>query len=426
MSAQDARQIVDYAKSLDCIHCGLCLTTCPTYRLTGNEGSSPRGRVHLMRAVAEERLEADEDFAAEMDFCLLCRHCESVCPAGVQFGSMMELTRGALAATQARPLPARLARWIGFRVLLRHRAALRAFAWVGRLGQTLRLDRLAAPVLRRFGIDVADLPAIPPARHRARLPRRTPAEGASRGPVAMLEGCVMPELFGDVNRATVESLAALGHDVEVPSDQVCCGSLHAHNGELETARELAQRNIEAFEASAGPLVVNSAGCGSHMREVHHLFDADDPWRERAERFAERVRDYSEVVTEALDGRSLELPPGALEGPVAWDDPCHLCHGQQIRDEPRAILDAIGGLERREMPGAESCCGSAGIYSILRPDDSRAILEPKLEELERSGARTLVTGNPGCHMQWESGLRRRGAVPRVMHLAQVVAAALRGR
>jgi glycolate oxidase iron-sulfur subunit len=454
---QSHSALVDYAKSLDCIHCGLCLRTCPTYQLTGVETSSPRGRIHLMRAVAEGRAEADADFAAEMAFCLLCRHCESVCPAGVRFGEMMEHTRGALAETRPQSLRERWLRWLGFRVALPHRWVLSLAAFGMRTAQRTGLwpavTRPFAP--REAGLE--HFPRVPSWTERRPLPRRVPARGTKTGEVALLEGCVMPQLYGRVNRATIESLAALGVECHVPAAQTCCGSLHAHNGDLVGARALARQNIAAFELARGaggaplPLVVNSAGCGSHLRALHHLFDAADPWHARARQLAERVRDYSEIAaplaaqrfatrgTQAASGarpsgtaeaaRSARpestLPARApIEGPLTYDDPCHLCHGQQIRSQPRALLDAACralGVQRVELPDSESCCGSAGIYSILRPADSQAILATKLASLKLCGARTLVTANPGCQLQWEQGIARAGLDVKVLHLAEVTAA-----
>jgi len=363
--------LVDYARSLDCIHCGLCLQTCPTFRLTGVESSSPRGRIHLMRAVGEGRLEPDAAYVEELDFCLLCRHCESVCPAGVEFGQMMEFARGKTAARHG--VLARLARWIGFRVLLPHRALLRLAGSALRLVQLLRLDRLVQ----------GDVPRVRPGSARRLLPALTPALGEERERVVVLEGCVMPEFFPETNRATVSSLARLGVSSRIPRELVCCGSLHAHNGDTAGARQLARRMIEACEPlmgpGGGPIVVNSAGCGAHMKECAQLFEAGDPWRARAEAFADRVVDYTEFVAARLPEG---LDPPAIEGPLTWDDPCHLCHGQGIRAEPRAILERLG-VERVELPSSESCCGSAGIYSLLRPADSQAVFEPRREAFESS-------------------------------------------
>lgn len=406
----DPKTLVDYAASLDCIHCGLCLRTCPTYQLTGSETSSPRGRIYLMRGVAEGRLRADEPaFADEMDFCLVCRHCESVCPAGVRFGEMMETTRDGLMGAAGRPLAERALRWIGFRLVLPRRALVRlAFTLLGLLQRT-GLARLI-PTLR-------DLPSVPSARDRASLPAHTPAEGERRGQALVLEGCVMPELYGRVNRATVRALARVGIESRAPRGHTCCGALHAHNGDLAGASALARETVAAFEGDE-PIVVNSAGCGAHMKEYGRLLADDPAWRGRAEAFAARVVDFSEFMA----AHSTAAPPPRVcgLGVVAYDDPCHLCHGQQIRDQPRTLLDGIEGLERVELPGSDSCCGSAGIYSLLRPADSRAILAPKLDALRRSGADVLVTANPGCQMQWETGLTREGASTRVLHLAELLA------
>jgi glycolate oxidase iron-sulfur subunit len=420
--------LVDYARSLDCIHCGLCLQTCPTFRLSGQEPASPRGRIHLMRAAAEGRLVPDQAFAAEMDACLLCRHCESVCPAGVQFGVMMEHTRGALEANARSSGLRRLARWLGFRALLPHRLALRAAGSLLRAAQVLGLDRLADRLLGRRGL--AHLPRIPPLSARRLLPRRNAAEGQPRGTVALLEGCVMPEFYARVNRATLRSLTRLGLAVEVPA-VTCCGSLHAHNGDRLGARRLAEGLLAAFEglsdAAGTPvtIVVNSAGCGAHMKELAHLFAPDDPRHARAAALAARVRDYSEVVAARLLSAGPLATP-TVPQPLAWDDPCHLCHAQKLRAEPRAVLAALPGLARVELENSESCCGSAGIYSLLYPAASQALFAAKLRDLDRSRAATLVTANPGCQLQWEGGLRRAGSRVRVVHLAELVDAALSRR
>ena len=425
----NARELVDYAASLDCIHCGLCLRTCPTYQLTGRESSSPRGRIHLMRAVAEDRLDPlAPAYGEELEFCLVCRHCESVCPAGVRFGEMMEHARSALAEAAPRPWYQRTARWLGFGKVLRSRAALRLAFGALRLLQRSGAVHVAARLAGRRGAALAAMPAVPPSKERAALPAITPARGTRIGAIAVLEGCVMPELYGRVNRATVAALSAAGLECRTAPGHVCCGALHAHNGELEGARDLARSTIERFDALRNeggaplPIAVNSAGCGAHMKAYGHLFADDAAWRERAVRFAARVQDLTEVLAPHAQRLGLELAPRAL-GKVAYDDPCHLCHGQRIRKEPRVLLDAVRGLERVELEGSESCCGSAGIYSLLRPADSQAIFAGKAQSLEQSGADVLVTANPGCQLQWESGLAQAGSTKRVMHLAEVLALAL---
>lgn len=420
-------ELVDYAGTLDCIHCGLCLTSCPTYVLTGSEPSSPRGRVHLMRSVAEGTLAADSEFEREMDFCLLCRACESACPSGVRFGALMEHTRFALAPRRSWAL--RLTRWLGFRVLLCSRSALRVTAFLGRAAQRTGLVKVLAGLAGRRGKALLDAPTIPPRAERARLPARTPARGRQRGTVAVLEGCVMPELFGSVNRASVSVLAQVGVEVRVPRAHVCCGSLHAHNGDRAGARALAQATIEAFEPirdendQPARIVVNSAGCGAHMREYAHLFD-DEPWKSRAAAFASRVVDFSRFLAEPEHRAVLACalaprPSGTPRERITWDDPCHLCHAQGVRSEPRALLDLLPGVERVEMEHSERCCGSAGIYALLRPADAALVLAPKLSALSETGATTLVTANPGCQMQWAGGLARSGSSTRVLHIAELL-------
>ncbi|MBK7643134.1 MAG: 4Fe-4S dicluster domain-containing protein [Planctomycetes bacterium] len=410
----DARTIIDYAKSLDCVHCGLCLNTCPTYRLTGREPSSPRGRIHLMRSLAEGEIQADADFAHEMDFCLLCRHCESVCPSGVKFGALMEHTRAGLAALEKRPLHVRLARAIGFGVLLRDRGAL----------------SLAAALARVFA------PARMPLRaERAYQPTLTPAEGERTSAVLMLEGCVMSEIFGGVNRATAAVLARAGCEVRATPQLFCCGSLHAHSGESSGARALAREAIEASEALCDergaplPLVSNSAGCGAHLKELAALFEEADPWHARAAALSARTLDFSQLLAREpqrslLAARMRASSELAELSPIAWDDPCHLCHAQGVRREPRALLALLPGVTRVELAGSEDCCGSAGAWSLTHASESSALLEGKLEALRASGARTLVTSNPGCHMQWDAGVRRAGLDVRVLHLAELLELATR--
>jgi glycolate oxidase iron-sulfur subunit len=424
-------KLIDYTRSLDCIHCGLCLTTCPTYRMTGSEASSPRGRVHLMRAVAEQRLPLDAAFAEEMDFCLVCRHCESVCPAGVQFGAMMETARDAVGRVRPRGLVERSLRWIGFRGLLEHRWALRlVFVLLG-VAENLRFPRRLAPLFGARGRALANLPPVPARRSRRALPRRHPARGTQSATVLVLEGCVMRHLYGRVNRATLAVLSAAGVESRVPTDAMCCGALHAHNGELEGARRAARATIEAFELRSGesldplPIVVNSAGCGAHMKEYGRLFSDDEIWRARAEAFAARVQDASEFLgtPERLDRLRSALADSDTpreELTITYDDPCHLCHGQQIRGQPRALLDLLPGVRRVELTDSEACCGSAGIYSLLRPQDSAAVLAPKIESLRASGTRVLVSANPGCQMQWESGVRAAGLDLRVAHWVELLA------
>jgi glycolate oxidase iron-sulfur subunit len=426
-AADPARAIVDYAKSLDCIHCGLCLTTCPTYQLTGAESSSPRGRVHLMRAVAEGRLAPGAAFEEEMEFCLVCRHCESVCPAGVQFGAMMEVTRHGLVQSAGRRPLERALRWLGFRVILVRRSALRLAISALGLAQRTGVLALAAPVFGPRGKALASFPRVPRASEREPLPPRTGSIPRAAA-VALLEGCVMPELYGRVNRASAACLAAAGVECRTAPGHVCCGALHAHNGDLDGARSLARSTIEAFDrvreengSEPLPVVVNSAGCGAHMKEYERLLEHDPAWRDRARAFSVRVVDFAQylAVPSTRERLAAALVARGTET-ITYDDPCHLCHGQQIRSQPRVLLDLLPGARRVELEASESCCGSAGIYSLLRPEDSARILDKKLDALRASGAAILVTANPGCQLQWESGVKRAGLAVDVVHLAELLA------
>ena len=430
LAAARAGLLVDYPASLDCIHCGLCLDHCPTYRLTGIESRGPRGRIHLMRAVAEGRLALEEGYAESIDSCLVCRHCESVCPAGVHMGEMIEVARDGLQRERPPHWTARLARRIGLRGLLPSRARLSLIATLTRLLQRSGLAGPVARLLGPLGSGLRDLPPVPPRRERRPLPDFTPPDGPELGVVALHEGCVMPQLQGRVHRASVRVLAAGGDAVLGFHSATCCGALHAHNGDLEMARTLARRTIRAFERTAGedgelPLLIsNSAGCGAQMKAYDRLLEEDPAWADRARRFVARVRDFSEHLAdpERRERLAPRLGPTDL-GPVAYDDPCHLCHGQGVRDQPRTALDAIPGIDRVDLERADSCCGAAGLHALLRPEESQAVLEERMRDLDDCGARTLVTSNPGCHLQWESGLRRSGREARVLHLAEVLDSAL---
>jgi glycolate oxidase iron-sulfur subunit len=423
--------VVDYAASLDCIHCGLCIQACPTYSLTGREASSPRGRIHLMRAVGEGRLAPDRALKEELDFCLGCRRCESLCPAGVRFGHMLAVTRDSLARTLTPP-HVRLVRFFGLRLILPSRGLLSAMASILRLiqltGVMPRLSR-AFPKSARLRA-LATLPPMPPRRDRAPLPPLVPATAptpaGTEGEVAVLEGCIMPQWLGRVNRATAHTVAAAGATCRTAKGHVCCGALHTHNGDLDGARALARTTMDAFDALLDsedrPLtvVVNSAGCGAHMKEYADLFEADTPEHARASAFAARVRDYAEWIAPRLPALQ---ETSSVPLPVAYDDPCHLCHGQQIRSAPRELLDAIPELERVEMEDSEACCGSAGTYSLQRPGDAQAVFAARARAFAGSGARTLVTANPGCQIQWTSGLASVGSNAPVLHLAEVLERAL---
>ncbi len=391
---------------LDCVHCGLCLPVCPTYRETGRESSSPRGRIHLMRAVAEGRLPLDAGVAEEAYLCLDCRACETACPSGVGFGRLIEATRAAVEQAGLRSDFASRVERFALREIVPKARRLRALVDLLALAQRLRLDRLVRPLLPLALRELSELaPKVPSRRSRRALPELVPAQGERRGRVGLFVGCVMPEFFGDVNAATARVLAHNGFDVVVPAAQGCCGALHAHAGDPGTANDLARRNIDAFGAArVDAVVVNSAGCGAAMRDAGHALPGV------GEPFAAAVRD----VCEFLDGAGLRPPAGRVEGRVCYDDPCHLVHGQGVRDAPRRLLAQIPGLTLVPHDDPTSCCGAAGIYNITHRAMSRAVLARKLKALAAAHPDWIASGNPGCLMQLRSGAEASELRARVVH------------
>ena len=402
--------------ALDCVHCGLCLETCPTYRETGREISSPRGRIYLLRGVAEGRIELAETVAEESFLCLGCRACETACPSGVHFGAMLELARAEVDEAGLRRGPARRLERLALRGVLAHPRRLRALVSLLGLAQQLGLDRALRPLLPAALRDApALLPRIAPARARARLPARTPALGARRGTVAFLEGCVMPELFAAVNAATVRVLASNGFEVLVPPGQGCCGALHAHAGDEAFAQGLLRRNLRAFDG-ADRIVVNSAGCGAALRDAARWLPGDAG----AAALAAKACD----VLELLDEAGLRGPLGRVPARVCYDDPCHLVHGQRVADAPRRLLAAIPGVELVAHRDAASCCGAAGTYNLTQREMSQAVLRRKLASLAEADPDVVASGNPGCLMQLAAGARAAGLRARVVHPIELLDAAYR--
>jgi glycolate oxidase iron-sulfur subunit len=380
-----------------CVACGLCLPHCPTYRLTGEESASPRGRIAAMRAVQEGRAATDDTFARFMDLCLVCRACEDVCPSHVPFGRMMERAR-----TQIEPLRSRRARflrWLGLDVLLPSRTLTRVAGALAPLARPLLPRRLRALVPRGGGELFRHLPEV-----------SEPA-GEIRGTVSLLSGCVQDVWFRQVNRATIAVLARNGWRVVVPRGQACCGALAAHNGHLGTARRLAKKNAAAF-ADADHVVVNAAGCAAHMAEYADLVEgARLP-----------VRDLMEFLrTEGLAGDAGSLPERTR---VAYHDPCHALRALEIRDQPRELLGAIGNLEVVEIPNGDRCCGAAGIYNVTEPEMSGRLMREKAEAVVSTGAAVVASANPGCTMQLLAGLREIGARIDVVHPVELLDAVAR--
>jgi glycolate oxidase iron-sulfur subunit len=401
-----------------CVHCGLCLPHCPTYSETRLETESPRGRLYLIRAVADERIDATATAVGHLDLCLQCRNCEAVCPSGVPYGRIMEAARAEILANGRTPLGWRL-RALFLREVVARPSRMSALAALLRLYRASGLRWLAerAPYLRDR---VVLAPTISGPTFRTHGALIQPQSNV-RGRVALLTGCIMPHAFGHVHEATVRVLAHNGLKVVAPPGQLCCGALHSHNGDRPTARALARRNIDAFlKAEVDAVVVNSAGCSSAMKEYPQLL-ADDPgYADKAESLAGMVKD----VTEFLADLPLESPSNPLEADVTYQDPCHLAHVQRISRAPRDVLAAIPGLRLIEMDRPDRCCGSAGVYSLAHRQMSLDLLDGKMREIAATGAGVIATANPGCMVQLEAGLRRHRLPGRVVHVVELLDKAYR--
>lgn len=408
----------------DCVHCGFCLPTCPTYLLWGEEMDSPRGRIHLMNLAARGEIGLGETVRGHIDACLGCMACVTACPSGVRYDRLIEAVRPQVDRLAGRtrsdrwfrglifalfPYPRRL-RLAASAIWLYQRSGLRRLAHRGGLA------RLLPPRLRAMESLV---PAVSLSAMATRLPVRTPATGARRRTVAMLTGCVQRVFFAEVNAATVRVLAAEGCEVIVPPGQECCGALSVHSGRDEEGRSRARRLIDAFEREqADSIVVNVAGCGSTLKEYGDLLADDPEYAERAARFAARVTDVSELLA--------DLGPAAPRHPiaarVAYHDACHLAHAQGVRSQPRAVLATIPGLDVADIAEADICCGSAGIYNLVQPQAAEQLGRRKAANISATGADAVITSNPGCLLQIE---RHLGQPVPVLHLVQLLDAAIRG-
>jgi len=428
MSGNGAHAGLDPAGDLleQCIQCGLCLPSCPTYALTPFERANPRGRIGLMRAVRRGDMEAgDPAFGEAMYYCVGCRACETACPAGVQFGRLVEDARAAAEAARSPGRPESFARSFLLDRVLPYPRRLRLAARLARLHQrTLgrtgwwRRKVAGSPALAAFERLAPSLPMQSGARLPAVLEPSADA-GAARGTVALHPGCVQDILLPEIHEDTARVLAHHAWRVVTPPDFRCCGALHAHHGRLGTARELARANVAAFERSgAERLVSDAAGCGAHMKEYGALLGQDEAWAPRAEAFAAAVVD----VSEHLARTGLRRPRRPFSLKVAYDDPCHLVHGQRVAEAPRMLLGAIPGLD--VVPLAESawCCGSAGIYNVTHPEAARALLDRKLGHVAETGAEIVVSGNVGCLLHIAAGLREAGSSVRALHPVSLLRAA----
>ncbi len=430
VTAAPRERFLDYDKSLVCIHCGLCLASCPTYLETGNENDSPRGRIYIMRAVQDGRLTLGDTTVRHIDLCLGCRACEAVCPSGVQYGELLEATRDHIEKHYRRS---------PFQSFLRRIAIEKIFPFPSRMKfalaslkliRALRIDRLLPKFMRN------PMLLVPDRWKSVELPEFSPDDSAiqrftdstSKPKVGFIRGCVMSVLFGETNAASVRLLNRAGYDVVTPRDQACCGALYAHSGDLDRARACARHNIAVFDQAAVDLIViNAAGCGSTLKEYDKLLRDDSQWVERAKKFSEKVKDLVEVLPvtkpEIRSSKSETIPETQNSKfkiqnlLVTYHDACHLAHPQHITKQPRELVKAVVGENYVELSESDVCCGSAGSYNLTEPEMAERLQQRKIQNILATGAQVVVTTNPGCLLQIRAGLAAAGAPHiRVLHIA----------
>ncbi len=417
-SSENPGKALDYELLLDCVHCGLCTSACPTYVETGDENESPRGRIYLMRAVTDGKLELNDRVRGHLELCLDCRACETACPSGVQYGKLIEPFRVAMDEAEGNTKQNDwFHRWILFGLfpyarklrlaLLPARVAQRT--GLMKLLQATQFTRLLPPQLQRM---VEMLP--PPRRNEGPLPEFLPAIGRRRATVALFTGCIGDAMFRHVNWATARVLQQNGCDVHVPQAQMCCGAIHFHAGSSEPAQKFADENLQAFPIERFDAIINNiAGCGSMLKDYgHHWHDAKQGERSA---WAAKVRD----VNEFLDQLGLVPPEGEIRAVATYHDACHLLHAQKIQAAPRHLLAQIPGLEIRDLPESELCCGAAGTYNLTQPEMSTRLSKRKMDNIERTGARIAITSNAGCALQIAREARERGERLAVVHPMEIL-------
>lgn len=417
---------LDYSIVQQCMHCGMCLPSCPTYLETKRERNSPRGRIALMRSIADGDLEVTREFGEEMYYCLGCLACTTACPAGVNYPELFEHARAEVEHQGVLSGPERrFWRWLTLEQIFSKPSLLRAIGRLLWLYQATGLSWL----VRKSGLlwlAPRNLRELEPSTPRVRRRFSDDLIGELEEPekrsyrVGMLTGCVQDLVFSDVNRDTVDVLLANGCEVVTPRSQGCCGSLHAHNGDLELARERARALLDQFDLdSLDAVITNAAGCGSHLKHFANLLREDEEYRDAAREWDRKARDISEWLVE-IGFRRPEGEPSEVSS-VTYHEACHLCHGQGISAQPRAILGAVPGVELVELEDATHCCGSAGIYNITQPEQAGKLQEEKAEKIARTGASCVATGNPGCHLQIQNGI---GPDTPVRHPVSLLAEAYR--
>ena len=418
----------DMNEILNCMHCGFCLPACPTYRQTSMEYASPRGRIALMKGVAKGDLSVNEEFEQNMYLCLGCRACETACPAGVPYGSLVETAREIVEDNKKEKAKYPVIRTVVFEKLFKNPKRMKQLGTALWAAQTTGLQTLAdkTGLVNLLPRPMAEMQkavdkVASPWERKKRIPLMKSSQDKALK-IGFFTGCIMDVMFYETNQATACLLQKAGCDVVFVEDQACCGALHAHSGEKDGAIELAKRNIEAFENSEVDFIVNNAGgCGAALKEYHHWFHDQPQWKERAMKFVSKMRDANELLA--------ELPPiqfsKRLDVRVTYQDSCHLAHGQGVKNQPRQLLKSIPGVEYVEMRDADSCCGSAGIYNITNYDMSMQILDSKMEHVKDTKAHYIVTSNPGCLLQMKNGIIRAGMQEKMeaVHIMDLLARAL---
>ncbi|WP_019120909.1 (Fe-S)-binding protein [Brevibacillus massiliensis] len=410
----------DEDKFSACVHCGMCLESCPTYLETGHEHQSPRGRVHLIKAVAQGRIELNAGFEDPIFTCLDCRACETACPSGVKVGSLIEQARGQI--RKSIPLTGWKAAVSKFflRGVFPHPHRLHTLGNLIKLYQKSGMQTLARGMglLKMMPQHLQNMEAVMPEVKvpvRKKYPEVAPAEGRRKMRVALLTGCVMDVMFGDINEATIRVLVRNGYEVVIPRNQRCCGALHVHAGDRDEGKRLARQNIDAFlAAGVDKIVVNAAGCGCALKEYPELLHSDPEYGQKAVEFAGKIED----VAVFLMNHGYQKPQGTVRTRVTYHDACHLAHGQGVRREPRELLRDIPGVEMVEMPYADRCCGSAGIYNITNPDMAGKVLDEKMSYVPED-VELISMGNPGCMLQMAIGVRKHGRSAKVVHTIQLL-------
>jgi glycolate oxidase iron-sulfur subunit len=421
----DKPQVIDLDK---CVHCGLCLNACPTYRELGVEMDSPRGRVYQMVQVSEGKAEINPSYIEHIDLCLACRACETACPSGVQYGRLVEAARAHIEQHIERPWHVRLLRSAVFEGLLPSRLALKMVGTALYAYQVSGMQKLVrtSGILKLMG-KMGRVEELAPSAEMPQFYRYYGQTLAPTGPkkykVAFLGGCMANVFFARLNEATVRVLRRNGCEVSIPDEQTCCGALHVHAGLRNPARELAKQNIDALvDGGYDAIITNAAGCGSTLKEYHELFEHDAAYHEKARRFTSLVKDVTEFLA------SIELNTADMKEVrqrVTYQDSCHLAHGQKVRVQPRKLLRAVPGLEFIEMPMSDLCCGSAGIYNVVNDEMAAAVLARKMTYVNSARPETIVTANPGCMLQLEAGVRRFGKGQPVKHVVEILDAAYGG-